>query len=108
LRALLLVLGAFVPLSASQTGGPHPFHYTVTISGVEFPSRRIPTRSLGEAGPSQPSPEAVARMIDLGVAQSGSRQFSIEAISTFTAWTSNRAEQPLLLSLARTSIFVHP
>ncbi len=81
LPSLTFVLGAAIALGAVQTG-TQSVQYR-SPAGVEY--RSLPdTEALTKAQAALAAdPRNVARIIDLGVAQSGARQFR-EAIATFT------------------------
>lgn len=96
--SLTFVLGAAVtlgaPLGAVQTG-VQPVQYR-SPSGVEY--RSLPdTEAVTQAKTALAAePRSVARIIDLGVAQSGVRQFR-EAIATFTRGLEIEPNNALLL-----------
>lgn len=93
-RALLLVLALSVPLSASQTGAT-PIQYK-SPAGVEYRSQPD-TDAIAQAKTALAAdPRNIARIIDLGVAESGARQFR-EAIATFTRGLEIEPNNALLL-----------
>ena len=96
--SLTFALGAAIALrpaiGAVQTGAPSVQYRSP--AGVEY--RSLPdTEAVTKAQAALTAdPRSVARIIDLGVAQSGARQFR-EAIATFTRGLEIEANNPLLL-----------
>ena len=96
--AVLLTIGAAVTtapvLDAGQTGTP-PVQYR-SPEGVEY--RSLPDTDAVKTARAalEADPKNIARLIDLGVAQSGARQFR-EAIATFTRGLEIEPTNALLL-----------
>ena len=105
LASLTFVLGAAIALgpgiSAVQTGTQSVQYRSTT--GVEYRSLLDTEAVAKHAAALAADPRHVARIIDLGVAQSGARQFR-EAIATFTRGLEIEPNDALLLDGAGTGI----
>ena len=88
-------------LDAGQTGAPSVQYRSP--EGVEY--RSLPDNDAVKSARAalEANPRNIERIIDLGVAQSGARQFR-EAIATFTRGARDRAEQRAASPMARASI----
>jgi len=91
--ALTLTIGAAITLGpaldAGQTGVPSVQYQSP--EGVEY--RSLPDTDAVKSARAalEADPRNITRIIDLGVAQSGARQFR-EAIATFTPWARNESD----------------